>query len=299
MEWLNYHHLYYFWTVAREGGVTRAAERLNLTQPTLSAQIRTLEESLGGPLFVRVGRGLQLTDLGRMAQGYAEDIFGLGRELMDSARGRAGGGPRRFAVGISDALSKLTVFHLLKPALALPEPVRLVCIEEGFEDHIAMLLRHELDLVLSDAPFALQSGPRAYNHLLGEAPIKIFGTRALLERHPGDFPARLRGAPLLVPPRDTALRRALDHWLERERLEPTIVAEISDGAMMKTFAADGLGFVPAPAVLEADMATGYGLLPLGAARGIKEKVYAISIERRLKHPAVLAIQHAAVSEVFA
>jgi len=298
MEWLNYHHLYYFWTVAREGSVTKAAALLNLTQPTLSAQIRTLEGELGGPLFTRVGRGLRVSDLGRMVFGYAEDIFGLGQELMSASKGRSGQRPRRFAVGISDAISKLTVFHLLKPALELAQPVRLVCIEEGFEAHITMLLRHELDLVLSDLPFAAQSGPRAYNHLLGEAAVKVFGTAELIAQHPGTFPDGLRGAPFLVPPKDTALRRALDRWFDQERLEPRIVAEISDGALLKTFGSESRGFVPAPAVLEAAMARQHGLLPLGSAKGIKEKIYAISVERRLKHPAVLAIQEAAMKEVF-
>jgi LysR family transcriptional activator of nhaA len=298
MEWLNYHHLYYFWTVAREGSVTRAAQLLNLTQPTLSAQIRSLEGNLGGPLFTKVGRGLQMSDLGRTVYGYAEEIFSLGQDLADAARNRATSGPRRFAVGVSDTLSKLTVFHLLKPALELPQPVRLVCIEESFETHLAMLLRHELDLVLSDTPCAVQSGPRAYNHLLGEAPVQIYGTRALLKQFPGKFPDRLRGAPFLVPPRNTALRRALDHWFAQSRLEPRIVAELIDGALLKTFAGEGLGFVPAPAVLESVMARSYRLYPVGPAKGISEKVYAISVERRIKHPAVLAIQEAAVKEVF-
>ncbi|BDU78381.1 transcriptional activator NhaR [Mesoterricola sediminis] len=298
MEWLNYHHLFYFWTVAREGSVTRAAAALHLAQPTLTAQIRTLEGSLGGPLFTRVGRGLAMTDLGRVAYGYAEQIFGLGRELLDASRGRTGAGPIRFAVGISDALSKLTVFRLLRPALELEQPVRLSCIEEGNEVHFAMLLRHELDLVLSDVPFTPRSGPRAYNHLLGEAPVKLYGTKALLRRHPGSFPGRLRGAPFLLPPRDTALRRALDHWLDRERLEPAIVAEISDGALLKTFGGEGRGFLPAPAVLEEAMARQHGLHPAGEVPGIRERIYAVSAERRLQHPAVLAIREAAVREVF-
>lgn len=240
-----------------------------------------------------------MSDLGRMVYNYAEEIFTLGRDLAEAAKGRTAAGPRRFAVGVSDAISKLTVFHLLKPAMELPQPVRLVCIEESFETHLAMLLRHELDLVLSDTPCAIQSGPRAYNHLLGEAPIQIYGTRALQKRFPGAFPERLKGAPFLVPPRNTALRRALDHWFTRFDIEPSIVAEIIDGALLKTFAGEGLGFAPAPAVLGSVVARSYGLFPVGAAKGIREKVYAISIERRLRHPAVLAIQEAAVKEVFA
>lgn len=299
MEWLNYHHLHYFWTVAREGGVTRAARVLNLAQPTLTAQIRTLEGSLGGPLFARVGRGLRLTDLGRTVYGYADEIFGLGRELVEAAKGRAGTGPIRFAVGVSDALSKPTVFRLLRPALDLERPVRLVCIEEGLEAHIGMLLRHELDLVLSDVPFAASSGPRAYNHLLGESGVRFFGTKGLLSRFPGTFPERLRGAPILLPPRDTALRRALDHWIAKERLDPRVLAEISDGALLKTFGAEGRGFVPAPAVLEGEMARQYSLHPAGEVPGVTERIFAISVERRLKHPAVLAIQQAAVEEIFA
>ena len=298
MEWLNYHHLHYFWVVAREGSVTKASEVLNLTQPTLSAQIRNLEGSLGGALFTRSGRGLRMTDLGRMVFGYADEIFGLGRELMGAARGRKADRAQPFAVGVSDALSKLTVFHLLKPALDLEDPVRLVCIEEGFERHIALLLRHELDLVLSDTPLGPHAGPRAYNHLLGEADLAVFGTAELIARHPGPFPRALQGAPFLVPPRDTALRRALDAWLEREDLQPVLVAEIADGALLKTFGAEGRGFLLAPAVLTDIMARQYGLLFLGAASGLRERVFAISAERRIKHPAVLAIQRAAVREIF-
>lgn len=299
MEWLNYHHLNYFWTIAREGSVTKAAQVLNLTQPTLSAQIRTLEEALGGPLFVRAGRGLKMTDLGRTVFVYAEEIFGLGRELLSTVRGEPVAGSRRFAVGISDHLSKLAVFHLLKPLLELPEPVRLVCLEEGLEHHIALLLRHELDLVLSDAPLGAHSGPRVYNHLLGEAGVQVFGTPALIQAWPGAFPRCLRGAPFVVPPVNSALRRALDHWFDQEGLRPRVIAEVQDVALIKTFAAGGCGFVIAPAVLTAAMARQYDLHPVGRIEGLRERVYAISAERRIKHPAVRALQEAAVREVFA
>jgi LysR family transcriptional activator of nhaA len=298
MEWLNYHHLQYFWTVAKEGSVTRAAEVLNLTQPTLSAQIRSLEGTLGGRLFARAGRGLVMTDLGRLTYGYADEIFGLGRELLGAAQGRSGREPRRFAVGVSDALSKSMVYQLLRPALALAEPVRLVCIEEGFDAHIRMLLRHELDLVLSDAPLGAHAGPRAYNHLLGEAEVKFFGTPELIARFPGGLPATLQGAPIVVPPADVAVRRALDHWFTREDIRPQVVAEVADRALLLMFGAEGSGFVPLPAILTQSLAARFGLFPVGTIPGLKERIYAISVERRLKHAAVLAIQEAAVREVF-
>lgn len=298
MEWLNYHHLQYFWTIAQEGSVTRAARQLNLTQPTLSAQIRTLEGNLGGPLFERAGRGLRLTDLGRTVYGYADEIFGLGRELLNAAKGRPTKRPRAFRVGLGDALSKIAVLHLLKPALDLPEPLRLLCIEEGFEAHLGMLLRHELDVVLNDAPLAAPTTPRTYNHLLGEAGVMLFGTPDLVARHAGAFPRCLQGAPFFLPPRDTALRRGLDRWFEAEDLQPEVLGEISDGALLKTFAAEGRGFAPAPAVLTASMARQYDLHPVGLVPGLKERIYAISVERRLTHPGVKALQEAAVREVF-
>lgn len=298
MEWLNYHHLHYFWTIAREGSVTRAASVLNLTQPTLSAQVRTLEEALGGALFERAGRGLRPTELGRTVLAYADEIFGLGRELLSTVRGGAPRGARRFAVGISDNLSKLAVFHLLKPVLTLEEAQRLVCLEAGFERHLAMLLAHELDVVLTDTPLGAHAGPRVYNHLLGEAGVQIFGTPALLEAWPGVAPARFQGAPFVLPPRDSALRRGLDRWFEQAGIVPRLVAEIADGALMKTFAAGGCGFMAAPAVLESAMADQYGLQPTGLVPGLRERIYALSAERRITHPAVLALQQAAVREVF-
>jgi LysR family transcriptional activator of nhaA len=239
-----------------------------------------------------------MTELGRMTCAYADEIFGLGQELLGAAQGRPTKGPRRFAVGVSDALSKALVFRLLQPALDLPDPVRLVCIEEGFDAHLKLLLRHELDLVISDAPLGAHAGPRAYNHLLGEADIQLYGTPELIARFPGPFPAALQGAPFLVPPPDVALRRALDHWFGREDIRPRIVAELADRALQMTFGAEGRGFVPVAAVLSQATAAQFRLVPVGTLPGLKERTYAISVERRIKHPAVLAIQQAAVREVF-
>lgn len=298
MEWLNYHHLLYFHVVAREGSLVAAGRVLRLSHPTLSAQIRSLEDRLGGALFLREGRRLVLTDLGRMVQRYAEEIFSLGGELLDAVAGRTVSGPLRLSVGVVDAVPKVVVRKLLQPALELEEKVKLVCHEAAYGPLMTELATHLLDIVISDAPVPPGSAVKAFSHLLGESGISFFAAPSWVKAHRGRFPACLDAAPTLLPLEDLALRRALNTWLDDEGVAPNVVAEFEDGALMNVFGADGVGAFPAPTLLEADLRRQLGVVPIGRATGVTQKFYALSMERRLKNPAVLAISHAARAEVF-
>jgi LysR family transcriptional regulator, transcriptional activator of nhaA len=299
MEWVNYHHLRYFWMVAKEGGLVPAAKALRLSHPTLSAQIHTLEEQLGEKLFVKVGRRLVLTDVGRVVFRYAEEIFALGGEMLDALRGRFSGQALRLEVGISDAVPKLVVRKLLQPALTLPEPVRLICREASYDELLAELAQHALDLVISDAPVPPGSQVRVFNHLLGECGVALFATPALVREYRRDFPASLEGAPMLLPLESSPLRRALNQWFERHQIKPRVVAEFEDSALLKVFGADGVGLFPAPAAVAAEVIAQYRVQQLGPMDGVKERFYAVTAERRLKHPAAVAISQAARHDVFA
>lgn len=298
MAWLNYHHLHYFWTVARLGSVRAASRELNLSQPALSTQIRQLEESLGERLFEREGRGLRLTEAGRLAYRYADEIFTLGREFQSELQGRPTGRPLQLVVGVSDVLPKLMVHRLLRPALGLDEPLRLSCREGGLGELIQALLAHEVDLVLSDVPCPPRTAPRAFNHLLGVCGVDLFAAPSLLARHPGPFPAALQGAPVLLPSEGTALRRDLDSWFGRRGLAPVVAGDFDDSALLKTFGAEGEGFFAAPAALAEEVCRSYGVRRVCALEGLLERVYAISAARRLVHPAVVAILKNAKEEVF-
>lgn len=299
MESLNYHHLRYFWTVAREGSLVAAGKVLRLSHPTLSAQIHALEDQLGEKLFVRVGRRLALTEMGRVVYRYAEEIFSLGREMVDTVKGRASGLPLRLDVGIADVVPKLVVRRLLQPALSLPEPVRLVCYEDAYDKLLADLALHTLDIVISDAPVPPGSSVRAFNHLLGETGVSFFGTKPLARSYKRDFPNSLNGAPLLLPLESLTLRRSLNQWFDRHDIKPRVVAEFEDSALLKVFGADGVGIFPAPTVMETDVRRQYGVQVLGRAPEVHERFYAISVERKLKNPAVVAISEAARHEIFA
>jgi len=299
MEWVNYHHLLYFWVVAREGGLVAAGKVLRLSHSTLSAQVHSLEDHLGEKLFTKVGRKLALTDSGRVVFRYAEEIFTLGREMVDTVKGRSTGQPLRLDVGIADVVPKLVVRRLLQPALSLPEPVRLVCYEESYEKLLADLALHTLDIVISDAPVPTGSSVRAFNHLLGESGVSFFGTKELVKTYKRGFPGSLNGAPVLLPLESLTLRRSLNQWFDRSDLKPRIVAEFEDSALLKAFGGDGVGLFPAPTVVEDEVMSQYGVQLLGRAEEIRERFYAISVERRLKHPAVVAISDAARQELFA
>lgn len=298
MEWVNYHHLLYFWAVAREGGLVAAGKVLRLSHPTLSAQIHTLEAQLGEKLFTKVGRKLALTDAGRVAFRYADEIFALGREMVDTVKGRSTGQPLRLDVGIADAVPKLVVRRLLQPALSLPEPARLVCYEDAYEKLLADLSLHTLDIVISDAPVPPGSSVRAFNHLLGETGVSFFGTKPLARLYRRGFPASLNGAPMLLPLENLTLRRALNQWFDRQGIEPRIVAEFEDNALLKVFGGDGVGVFTAPTVVEREVIRQYGVSLIGRAPQVRERFYAISVERRLNHPAVVAICDAARQELF-
>lgn len=297
-EWLNYNHLKYFWAAAREGGVSRAGRRLNISQPTVSAQIRELEEALGAKLFMKRGRTRELTELGRVVYRYADEIFGLGRELMNAVKGRATERPPRLTVGISNVVPKLIAYRLLEPAFELVEPLQIVCHEERADRLIAELAMHELDLVLTDAPVGPGLNVRAYNHLLGESSAAVFGTAELASAHAANFPASLDGAPFLLPTEGSALRSSLEQWFEAQEIRPRVVGEFEDSALLKVFGEAGRGLFAAPLAIEADVRRRYHVERVGVIESVRERFFAISVERRLKHPAVVAISQAARQGLF-
>ncbi len=298
MEWLNYHHLLYFWTVVREGGVTQAAKRLRLAQPTVSGQLRALEASLGAKLYTRSGRRLLLTDVGQTVYRYADEIFGLGRELQEAVRGRGTGKPLKLVVGVADVLPKLVTYRLLEPALRLEPKVQLVVREDRPERLVADLAVHELDLVLSDAPVGPHLKVRVYNHLLGECGVTFFAAPELASRLARGFPRSLDGAPFLLPSEGTALRAALERWLDGEGVRPAPVAECQDAALLAVFCARGAGAFAAPTAVEAEMKAQYRVRVIGRSEAVRERFFAISGERRLRHPAVVAISESARGELF-
>lgn len=289
MEWLNYHHLLYFWVTAREGSITRASAVLNLTQPTISGQITALEQALGEKLFQKSGRGLVLTEMGRIAFNYADEIFSLGKELRETFRGRPTGRPPRLVVGIADVVPKLIAFRLIEPAFRMPQKVEVVCEEDEPQRLLGRLATHELDMVISDAPLPAGGAVKAYNHLLGESAIALFGTAELAKQYRRGFPRSLEGAPLLLPSAGTEVRRMLDQVLEELDVRPNVVAEFEDSALMKICGQSGLGIFPGPAAISKRIAQQYNVRELGALPGVRERFYVISPERRIKHPAGLAI----------
>lgn len=299
MEWLNYHHLLYFWTVAKEGSITRACEKLSLAQPTISGQLRMLEETLGEKLFMKAGRGLALTEVGQVVFGYAEEIFGLGRELQDVLKGRPKGRPLRLLVGISDLVPKLVAYRILRPVLEMAEPVRIVCDEDSPERLLAALAEHKLDVVLSDAPITSAMPIKAYNHLLGTSGVTLYAAPRVAARYRKHFPASLNGAPFLLPVEGSNLRRALDQWFEANKIQPRVVGEFKDRALMATFGQAGAGVFPAPSAIADEVHDYYKVVPVGLVNGVKERFYAISVERKLKNPAVVKISEFAREKLFA
>ncbi len=293
MEWLNYHHLLYFWTVVRSGSVSKASEELRLAQPTVSGQIHALEEAFGEKLFRRSGRRLELTDFGRVVFRYADEIFHLGKELTDTVRGRPTGKPLRFAVGISDVVPKLVAHQLLLPAMQLKERVRLLCIEGSPDRLLAALALHEIDLVIADAPIPSGLNIRGYNHLLGESGMSVFGVATIASKYRKGFPKSLDGAPFLLPREGTMARRSIDAWFNQQNLTPTVLGEFQDSALLKVFGQSGMGLFYAPTVLEKQIERQYAVKLVGRIPQIREQFYAISAERRLAHPAVLAIADSA------
>lgn len=290
MDWLNYHHLYYFWVVAKEGSIRAASEQLRLAQPTISAQLQALESYLGVQLFTRGGRRLFLTDAGRQVFSRAEEIFSLGRDLVNFVKDHQLTRPApRLNVGVADALPRLVVYRLLEPLLRLKEQVVPVCFHGKHTDLLAKLSVYELDLVLTDATIGSQVKIKAFNHLLGECGIAIFATSELAATYARDFPRSLDKAPFLLPTSNTSLRRLLNSWFAEQRLRPSIVGEFEDSALLKSFGQAGVGLFAMPAVEESEVKQLYGVQCLGYLDGLHQRFYAISAERRLKHPHVLAI----------
>ncbi|MDD5403921.1 MAG: transcriptional activator NhaR [Sulfuricella sp.] len=285
----NYKHLHYFWVAAKEGSVTGAAARLGVAVQTISGQIGLLEKALGRSLFAPQGRGLVLTEAGRQVLGYADQIFLLGEQMVEDLLGGNSGGALRLVVGISDALPKLVAYRLLDVALRLPVAVRPVCHEGEFGSLLADLALHKLDVVLTDRPVGPASNLRVFGHSLGEWDIMIYGSRSLAERYRPGFPDSLNGAPMLLPTRNNALRGRLDQWFEAKSIRPEIAGEFEDSALLMTFGRTGHGLFPAPAALASDVAEQFNAESVGWMQGVQEHYYAISSERRIKHPAVEAI----------
>lgn len=295
---MNYKHLYYFWTVAKAGSIARASEQLHLTPQTISGQLSLFENVLGETLFDRSRRRFALTDAGRTVLGYAEEIFSLGKEMEEVLRHRPGGRPLQFRVGVSDAVPKALAYKLIEPALRATEHSRIVCREGKVAGLMAELAIHQLDIVIADSPMPPRIDVKAFNHHLGECGLTFFATPSLAEQYAGAFPQRLDGAPLLLPGDDVAVRPKLIRWFDQNRIRPRIAGEFDDSALMAAFGQAGAGIFSAPSAIAEQIQEQYGVVEIGATDEITEGFYAISVERRLSHPAVIAISEAARQELF-
>ena len=298
MDWLNFHHVLYFRAVAREGGVANAARRLRVTPPTVSEQVRLLEQQLGEKLFSRTGRGLVLTEAGQRVLRHADEIHDLGEELKASVRSPDGPGAGRLTVGLSMVVPKLVAHRLLQPALEADPPPEIVCVEDKTENLLAGLATYSLDLVLSDAPRGAEVAVRAFNHFLGECGVSFFAAAELAARYRPGFPGSLDDAPMLLPSAGAALRISLDHWFQDLGIRPRAAGVFDDSALMKVFGASGSGVFPAPTAIEREVMRQYGVQLIGRADNVLERFYAISVERRLRHPAVVAISEEARTRLF-
>lgn len=296
---MNFKHLHYFWVTAKAGGVMRAGEQLHTTPQTLSGQIKLLEEWLGRKLFRKSGRQLELTDDGRLALGYADQIFGLGAELETALR-QAHGGPRvlDFSVGVADSVAKSVAYRLLEPALSVAEPVRLICSEGKFPDLLAQLALHRLDLVIADEPMSRRVSVKAFNHPLGSTAMSFFCAPALKSQLHGEFPHCLNDAPMLIQGASASVRQQLEGWLTRHQIHPRVIGEFDDGALMTAFGREGRGVFMAPTVLEAETVAQFGVEVIGRTDELVEEFFAVSVERRITHPCVVAITDAARGQLF-
>lgn len=296
---MNFKHLHYFWVTAKAGGVMRAGEQLHTTPQTLSGQIKLLEDWLGRKLFQKSGRSMELTEDGRIALGYADQIFGLGAELETAVRSaREGKRVLDFSVGVADSVSKSIAYRLLEPALNIAEPVRLICVEGKFPELLAQLALNRLDLVLADEPMSRRMSVKAFNHPLGRTAMSFFATPALQSQLQGAFPACLNDAPMLIPGAHASVRQQLEGWLTRHQIHPRIVGEFDDGALMKAFGAEGRGVFMAPTVLEAETMAQFGVQRIGRTEELVDEFYAVSVERRITHPCLVAITDAARGQLF-
>jgi LysR family transcriptional activator of nhaA len=292
VEVLNHHHLFHFWTVVREGGVTRASEKLHVSQPTISGQLRELEEALGEKLLRRSGRTVVLTDIGRTVYRFADEMLVLDRELLEAVKGRPTR-PGKLAVGVAMVVPKLIAYQMLEPALHLPEPIQLDCVHERPVRLLAELAVFGLDVVLADAPAPPAVKVRAYSHLLGECGVSVFGTDRLAAAHRRGFPASLDGAPFLLPSEDSALRLSLEEWFQKKKIRPRVVGTFEDSALLDAFGQAGAGLFAMPAAIEAEVRRQYRVRVVGRLDSVRQRFYAISVERRLRNPAVIAISERA------
>ena len=293
MEWLNYHHLRYFYVVAKEGSLARAAAKLHVSQPSISEQIRELENALGEKLFRREGRNNKLTDAGQVVFNYAEEIFTLGRELMNAVKQRPGLRTLRLNVGVADSFPKLVTNEILKPVFAMPQAVHVVCREGKMEDLLAQLAAHRLDLVLSDEPAPSSTNFKVFSHALGESSVTLCAEEKLATNLKRNFPKSLNDAPALLPAENTTLRRALETWFRAHNVTPNVVAEFEDLALMKVMAAEGRGFIAVPTVALKEAVERYRFRSLGQATSCRVQFHAITAERRIHHPAATAVTTAA------
>ena len=296
---MNFKHLHYFWVTAKAGGIMRAGEQLNTTPQTLSGQIKLLEDWLGRKLFRKSGRQLELTEDGRLALGYADQIFTLGTEL-ETALSQARGGPRvvDFRVGVADSVAKSVAYRLLEPALNLPEPVRMICNEGKFPDLLAQLALHRLDLVIADEPMSRRISVKAFNHPLGSTAMSFFCAPKLKGLLKGSFPQCLNDMPMLIQGASASVRQQLEGWLTRYQVHPRIIGEFDDGALMTAFGREGRGVFMAPSVLEAETVAQFGVEVIGRTSELVEEFFAVSVERRITHPCVVAITDAARGQLF-
>jgi LysR family transcriptional activator of nhaA len=298
VAWLNYHHFFYFWTVAREGSVAKAARLLRLSEPTVSAQVRSLEETLGEQLFRREGRLLVLTEAGRLAQRYANDIFALGQEFQAAIEGLGVSKAARFVVGVADVVPRLIAFRLLEPALQPPKPFVVSCQTGTPDGLLAKLEAHQVDAVISDAPIDARGSLRTHNRLLGECDVTIFGSKEVAAELRGKFPKSLAGAPFLLPAEGTAMRCSLEKWFAAEGVRPEVSGEFTDSSLLKTFGRAGVGLFAAPSAIAREVSREFRVRAIGRIEAIKERFYVVSASRKTEHAAVAAISHSARHKLF-
>jgi len=298
MAGLNYKHLRYFWMVAKSGSIARASEQLHLTPQSISGQLTEFESALGVELFRRAGRGLELTETGQRMLGYADQIFTLGNELLESLREDALPQSVPFRVGIADSVPKMVAYRLVEPSLTSSEPIKLICREGRLTTLLADLAVHRLDMVIADRPMPDNLNVRGYDHFLGESGVSIFGARSMQPKNAKPFPAILDGMPFLMPGSDVALHPRLLRWFEAERLRPHVVGEFDDSALMMAFGQAGSGWFAAPTAIEDHVVRQYEVAVLGRVDTVREQIYAITNERKLTHPVIAAICRVAQHDIF-
>ncbi len=292
VQTLNHHHLFHFWTVVREGGVTRASEKLHVSQPTISGQLRELEEALGEKLLARSGRTVALTDIGRTVYRYADEMLALDRELLDTVKGHPAR-PGRLAVGVTMVVPKLVTYQMLEPALRLSEPIQLDCVHERLDRLLASLAVFGLDVVLADTPAPPAIKVRAYSHLLGECGVSVLGAEPLAAAHRRGFPGSLDGAPFLLPSEDSALRLSLEEWFQRQKVRPRVVGTFEDSSLLDAFGQAGAGLFAMPTAIEGELRRQYRVRVVGRLGSVRQRYYAITVDRKIRNPAVIAISERA------